>query len=149
MVPRPGRGQVSKVLAAEQGIIILGTPLGHDEFVRRQLELKSREHELLLSRSPSLADLQSAWALLLNCACSSVTHLLRVIRLDLVRHFAERHDESIWTCRCQILGMHNDESDGVPKQTAPSLFRLEFWICAVEFAPVFLLTGPVGEIVWA
>ena len=46
----------SEVLATEQGIIILGTPLGHEKFVRRQLELKSREHDLLLSRIPSLAD---------------------------------------------------------------------------------------------
>ena len=39
----------SEVPAAEQGIIIiLGTPLGHEEFVRRQLELKFREHDLLL-----------------------------------------------------------------------------------------------------
>ena len=41
-----------------------------------------------------------------------------MIRLDLVRHFAERHDESIWTCLCQILGVHNDESDAIAKQTA-------------------------------
>ena len=53
--------------AAEQGIIILGTPLGHDEFVRAQLELKSRDHDLLLSRIPSLSDLQSAWALFALC----------------------------------------------------------------------------------
>ena len=103
--------------AAEQGIIILGSPLGHDEFVRAQLELKSREHDLLLSRIPSFSDLQSARALLLHCASSRANCLLRVIRPDLVRHFAERHDESIWTCLCQILGVHNDESDAVA-QTA-------------------------------
>ena len=108
----------SEVPAAEQGIIILGTPLGHDEFVRAQLELKSREHDLLLSRILSLSDLLSAWALLLHCASSRANYLLRVIRPDLVRHFAERHDESIWTCLCQILGVHNDESDAVAKQTA-------------------------------
>ena len=38
----------SEVLAAEQVTLILGTPLGHDEFVRRRLELKSREHDLPL-----------------------------------------------------------------------------------------------------
>ena len=108
----------SEVPAAEQGIIFLGTPLGHDEFVRAQLELKSREHDLFLSRIPSLADLQSAWALLLHCASSRAHYLLRVIRPDLVRHFAERHDESIRTCVCQILGVHNDESDAVAKQSA-------------------------------
>ena len=32
------------------------TPLGHDEYVRAQLELKSMEHDVLLSRIPSVAD---------------------------------------------------------------------------------------------
>ena len=69
--------------------LILGTPLGHDHFVRTQLELKSRELDLLLSRIPSLADLQSAWALLLHCASARANYMSRVIRPDLVRHFAE------------------------------------------------------------
>ena len=51
----------SDVPVEEQGIIILGTPSGHDQFVRTQLELKSREHDLFLSRIPSVADLQSVW----------------------------------------------------------------------------------------
>ena len=41
-----------------------------------------------------------------------------MIRPDLVKHFAERHDESISTYLCQILGVHNDQSDAVAKQTA-------------------------------
>ena len=32
------------------------TPLGHDEYVRAQLELKSMERDVLLSRIPSVAD---------------------------------------------------------------------------------------------
>ena len=44
---------------------------------------------------------------------------LKVIRPDLVRHSSEEsHDESIWTCLCQILRVHNDESDAVAEQTA-------------------------------
>ena len=116
----------SEVPAAEQGIIILGTPLGHDEFVRAQLELKSREHDLLISRIPSLSDFLFAWAFLLHCASSRANYLLRVIRPDLVRHFAERHDESIWTCLCQILGVHNDESDAVAKQGHPPFVNGRF-----------------------
>ena len=60
-IPRRRCGQVQR-LSAEQGIIILGTQLGHDECVRAQLVLKSREHDVLLSRIPCVADLQSAWA---------------------------------------------------------------------------------------
>ena len=47
-----------------------------------------------------LADLQSAWALLLHC-----------------RHFAERHGVNIWMSLCQTLGILNKECDAVAKQT--------------------------------
>ena len=30
-------------------------------------------------------------------------YLLRVVRPELVRDFAERHDSSLWTCMCEIL----------------------------------------------
>ena len=108
----------SHVPAVEQGILILGTPLGHDEYVRAQLELKSSEHDVLLSRIPSVADVQSAWALLLHCASARANYLLRVVRPDLVRQFAARHDESIWTCLCQILGVPSDECDITARHTA-------------------------------
>ena len=53
---------------AHQGIMILGTPLGHVDFVRAQLEHIVDEHNVLLERIPSLPDVQSTWALLLHCA---------------------------------------------------------------------------------
>ena len=56
---------------ALQGIMILGTPLGHEDFVRVQLEHIVDEHNVLLERIPSLPDVQSAWALFALCQCSS------------------------------------------------------------------------------
>ena len=54
----------SDLLAAQQGVVVLGTPLGRAEFVHAQLNQKLADHEILFC-IPLLADVQSAWALLL------------------------------------------------------------------------------------
>ena len=117
----------SNVPLEQQGIRILGTPLGHDEFVRAQLEMKSREHDVLLSRISSVEDLQSTRALLLHCASARANYPLIVIRPDLARQFAERHDERIWTCLCH---------------------HWEVWACAVRCDQVSRPIAQVGETVW-
>ena len=43
------------------------------------------------------------WALLLHCASARANYFFRVVRPELVRGFAERHDSSLWTCMCEIL----------------------------------------------
>ena len=50
-----------RVAATEaRGLVVLGTPLGTDAFVQRQLELKRVEHDRLLTCIPAIADLQAA-----------------------------------------------------------------------------------------
>ena len=73
--------------------LILGTPLGHPHFVEAHLNKKIVEHEVLLERTPTFRDLQSAWSLLLHCASARANYLLRVVsdlRIDTmsVRDFA-------------------------------------------------------------
>ena len=43
-----------------RGIKVLGTPLGHQDFVRAQLEMLSAHHHTLLARIPMVEDVQSA-----------------------------------------------------------------------------------------
>ena len=93
----------------QQGVRILGAPLGHTDFVSAFLERKSRDHHVLLSRIPRVEDVQRAWALLLHCASGRANYLLRVVRPELVRDFAERHDSSLWTCMCEILRVDRGE----------------------------------------
>ena len=50
----------------EQGIRILGTPSGHPEYVRVQLEVRMAKHRTFSERIPAVQDVQSAWALLLH-----------------------------------------------------------------------------------
>ena len=98
----------SNLLEREQGIRVLDTPLGHPAFVQAQLEETTRRHQTLLERIPAVQDVQSAWALLLYCAGSRANCLLRVVRLDLVRSFAERHNRGLWQCLARILGRSSE-----------------------------------------
>ena len=65
----------------EQGIIVLGCPLGHADFVTAQLKTIAMKHQVL-----------------------STNFHLRVVRPDLVVQFARTHDASLWQCMCTILG---------------------------------------------
>ena len=90
----------SGLVTAEQGIKVLGTPLGHEDFVAAHLQRVLRKHQTLLERVPVLQDIQSAWTLLLHSASSRANYQLRVVRPELTELFAAGHDDGIWRCLC-------------------------------------------------
>ena len=94
----------------KQGIKILGTPLGHPQFVEAHLKRKIEEHEVLLERIPTVPDLQSASSLLLHCASARANYLLRVVSPAATRGFAHRHNEGLWKCLCEILHVEADRN---------------------------------------
>ena len=59
----------------QQGVTILGTPLGHVDFVRAQLRAKIEEHRLLLDRVEAVPDLQCAWLILSFCGATRANYL--------------------------------------------------------------------------
>ena len=67
------------VVAAQQGLVVLGAPLGSDAFVQHELRRKRGLHDELLSHFPGLPDLQGAWLLLLFCASPRANYLLRML----------------------------------------------------------------------
>ena len=96
---------------------MLGTPLGRAEFVHAQLNQKLADHDTLLSRIPLVADVQSAWALLLHCAGARANFMLRVVRPELVHDFAEGHIAGLWRCLARIIPT-SVGADGTAKATA-------------------------------
>ena len=54
----------SEVLEDEQGMKVLGIPLGHPQYVRRFLSPLSEKHKVLLRHILRLDDVQSVWLLL-------------------------------------------------------------------------------------
>ena len=52
----------------QQGLVVLGAPLGSQPFVLKSLEETSRDHARLFSKLKLLPSLQNSWLLLLFCA---------------------------------------------------------------------------------
>ena len=97
----------------EQGIKVLGTPFGHEDFVAAHLESVLAEHHTFISRIPEVKDVQSAWLLLLHCASARACHLTRVVRPSAVGDFTETHDKTLWQCLSDILKVDPLQCDEV------------------------------------
>ena len=69
----------SEVHTHQQGVKILGTPLGHHDFVQTELELVATDHQVLLDRIPGVPDVQTAWLLLPHCAQARANYMLRMM----------------------------------------------------------------------
>ena len=76
------RGDVS-LPTVDQGVQLLGTPLGHPDFVRAQLASLSTVHDRLLQQVPTIPDL----------------------RCELSATFAAHHDASLRRCLSRLLGV--------------------------------------------
>ena len=98
----------SDIPSHQQGVKILGTPLGHSDFVAAHLRRVSAEHQDL-QRIPSVADVQSAWLLLLHCVAARACFQLRVVGPSAVEEFARHHDQSLWQCLSDILQADLDQ----------------------------------------
>ena len=103
----------------QQGVTVLGSPVGHDEFIRVKLMKKVTEHQTLLERIPLVSDVQSAWLLLLCCAATRANYWLRTVRPDLTLQFATAHDHDVLVCLGRILevpvrSFESDETVSLP-----------------------------------
>ena len=63
---------------AEQGLLVLGAPLGSEAFVQRELSRRREMQDRLLGKLPTVSDLHPAWLLLLFCAAPRANYLLRM-----------------------------------------------------------------------
>ena len=93
----------------EQGITILGTPLGHPCFVRASLEGRLAEQGTLLRRIPEIQDTQSAWLLLLFCAAARATYVCRVVAPSAASSYAAAHDEALLACLFRLLELEQSQ----------------------------------------
>ena len=82
----------SGVTAERQGIKILGTPVGHPDFVRKHLGNLADEQRVMLERIPRLQDVQGAWLLLVHCASARANYFVRCVRPEAVLEYARVHD---------------------------------------------------------
>ena len=75
-----------------------------------------------------MPDLQAAWLILLHCASARANYLLRVVDPEQVQQFAQMHDQRLWQCLCQLLGITVDLCDDVARSAATLLSFLDDWV---------------------
>ena len=91
----------------QQGLKVLGVPIGHGAFVEHFLENKSTEQQILFQRIPWVNGPQAAYLLHLMCGATRANFWLRTLRPEDTESYAIRHDENVWSCLRQILGTPN------------------------------------------
>ena len=91
---------------SQQGIKILGIPVGQPEYVRQFLEEKSDEHRTLFQRITIVEDPQAGWLLLLMCASTRANYWLRGVQPEWTSTFADTHDAHVWEYLRRILNSH-------------------------------------------
>ena len=89
----------------EQGVKILGIPLGHPSKMRSQLVALTVKHEHLISNILQKQDLQCVWILLLYCASGRTNYSLRVVHPKLTDAFAAQHDASMHKSLSQLVSV--------------------------------------------
>ena len=98
-----------EIPASEQGMKVLGAPMGRDEYTTRFLEKKSEQHDILFQRIPMVPDVQASWLLLTFCAATRANFYLRNTSPEVARPFATSHYLKVHHCLCQIIGVDPDD----------------------------------------
>jgi len=80
---------------SRQGVVVLGVPIGSDEFVLQTVGQRMRELGLVVPLLRILRDPQMQYLLLRCCAHPRVSHLLRGVPPDLARPGAVQYDATI------------------------------------------------------
>ena len=100
----------------QQGLTVLGAPVGNEAFICNKLREKGREHERLLRMIPHVQDVQAAWLLLFFCASTRANFLLRTVQPEFTEEFAQHHDDGVM---CEVIQMEGLDPLGRAKASLP------------------------------
>ena len=96
----------------QQGLKVLGTPLGTEAYQQRHGEKRLAEEKRFWDRIPELPDLQCAWLLLLSCASPRFNYTVRTLPPRAADGYAQGHDSGMWQVLTKLLG-REDLADGL------------------------------------
>ena len=88
----------------QQGLKVLGTPLGSSDFVQKLGEKRLQDERGFWEKLKELPDLQSAWLLLLYCASPRHNYNARTLPPTLAEKYAQGHDGGMWEVLVTLLG---------------------------------------------
>ena len=140
----------------QNGLVILGAPLGKAAFVEAHARKRLGTEERLLRELPEIGDPQVAWVLLLQSAVPRANHTLRVLPPTVSANYAEAHDNAIWRAFCAIFGAQEHAGDlrarivaslpgrlgGLGLRSARNTAETAYWASWVDALPVLASKDP-------
>ena len=95
----------------DNGIVVLGVPLGKPQFVSNHARKRMEAENKLLQQLPRFNNPQVAWDLLAYCAVPRANHTLRTLPPSESVGYAAAHDTAVWQALVQILGAEEHGDD--------------------------------------
>jgi len=96
--------------ATEQGLKVVGTPLGRSEYIEEFGRQVIDDEAQLLQQLPKLASLQVSWLLLYFCAVPRINHLLRTVPPSLMHSTGQNHDRAIKSVFQVLFSLGDEET---------------------------------------
>ena len=160
--PPPGISELGEAVwrgnkpPAERGVVVLGTPIGHPDFVRQWAEERMSEERRFLQHLPLLPDLQCSWLLLSMCAAPRANHALRTLPPSTSGGYAQAHDAAIWETLQACMGGFGDQHSpqawavatlpaahgGLGLQSAQRTAPAAYWAAWADALPVIDARAP-------
>ena len=91
-------------LGPEEGIKILGTPIGSDQFVADVAQARLEEERRLWEAISWVPDTQCAWQILLQCSGPRCHHFFQTIPPSQSETYVDGHDEGMWRAFEAVMG---------------------------------------------
>src|SRR3546814_420369 len=89
----------------DEGLVVLGVPLGRAEFVQQKLVERVERLTAAVEAIAGLGDSQQAMVLLRMCYTQKLSYHLRTVDSDLIAQASIRFDESVERCFRNIIGI--------------------------------------------
>ena len=111
----------------ENGLKILGSPLGKDAYVRKFSQDRVAKEIAYLEMVSKMPDLQCGWVMLSMSAVPRANHMIRMVPPSLVHVYSLAHDNAIWDCFCRMFAVEAFSDDGLARNIASMPSRLGGW----------------------
>ena len=98
---------------AANGVVVVGSPIGCDEFVAQHGARRLQDEEPLLAELRDMPSTQVAWLLFYFCAVPRANHLLRTVPPQQVAPYAAAHDQRMHMEFRRLLGLASAEHDAI------------------------------------
>ena len=140
----------------ENGLVILGVPLGKPEYIAAHAEKRMMAENKLLKEIPLLADGQKAWDLLAYSAVPRADHCIRTLPPSQSQGYARIHDDGLWGAFLGLLGADEHGGDapariiatlparlgGLGLRSAQRAAKAAYWASWVDALPVLASKTP-------